>query len=195
MWPPRVMRHTYRTNAASFHILSSVSSTSHHGFCLAVLLRITAQGQRRLSKFSVFWDVVPCSHGDDRPDDGSSRHLWNINFNATTRRYIPQDSKLHTRRRENFKSHIVNTVLYAAPKFWDRIRDAELTVDDDMLLLSQVILVANRGASGDKGCIRDGRERRSVGPEDFLFWSGTKHLLRSDHSTSWSCHVCPKIKE
>jgi predicted enzyme involved in methoxymalonyl-ACP biosynthesis len=28
------------------------------------------------------------------------------NFNATTRRYIPEDSKLHTRHRENLKSHI-----------------------------------------------------------------------------------------
>jgi hypothetical protein len=28
------------------------------------------------------------------------------NFNVTTRRYIPEDSKLHTRRRENLTSHI-----------------------------------------------------------------------------------------
>jgi hypothetical protein len=28
-----------------------------------------------------------------------------VNFNATTRRYIPEDSKLHTRRRQNLKSH------------------------------------------------------------------------------------------
>jgi hypothetical protein len=28
-----------------------------------------------------------------------------VNFNVTTRRYIPEDSKLHTRRRENLKSH------------------------------------------------------------------------------------------
>jgi hypothetical protein len=26
-------------------------------------------------------------------------------FNVTTRRYIPEDSKLHTRRRENLKSY------------------------------------------------------------------------------------------
>jgi hypothetical protein len=30
-----------------------------------------------------------------------------VQFNVTTRRYIPEDSKLHTRRRENLKSHIV----------------------------------------------------------------------------------------
>jgi hypothetical protein len=28
-----------------------------------------------------------------------------VNFNLTTLRYIPEDSKLHTRRRENLKSH------------------------------------------------------------------------------------------
>jgi hypothetical protein len=27
-----------------------------------------------------------------------------VNFNVTTRRYIPEDSKLHTRRREDLKS-------------------------------------------------------------------------------------------
>jgi hypothetical protein len=27
--------------------------------------------------------------------------------NETTRRYIPEDSKLHTRSRENLKSHLV----------------------------------------------------------------------------------------
>jgi hypothetical protein len=30
-----------------------------------------------------------------------------INFNVTTRRYIPEDSKLHTRRRESLKSHVL----------------------------------------------------------------------------------------
>jgi hypothetical protein len=29
-----------------------------------------------------------------------------VNFNVTTRRYIPEDSKLHTRRRENLKSKV-----------------------------------------------------------------------------------------
>jgi hypothetical protein len=28
-----------------------------------------------------------------------------VNFNVNTRRYIPEDSKLHTLRRENLKSH------------------------------------------------------------------------------------------
>jgi hypothetical protein len=36
-----------------------------------------------------------------RPNDGDSRHLWNVYSNETTRRYIPEDFNLHTRRREN----------------------------------------------------------------------------------------------
>jgi hypothetical protein len=43
-----------------------------------------------------------------------------VNFNVTTQRYIPEDSKLHTRRRENLKSHIFlfispPWVLHASP--------------------------------------------------------------------------------
>jgi hypothetical protein len=35
-----------------------------------------------------------------------------VNFNVTTRRYVPQDSsKLHTRRRENLKSHNIFFML------------------------------------------------------------------------------------
>jgi hypothetical protein len=39
------------------------------------------------------------------PDDGGSTHLWNVGrYLLTTRQYIPEDSELHTRRRENLKS-------------------------------------------------------------------------------------------
>jgi hypothetical protein len=34
-----------------------------------------------------------------------------VNFNETTRRYIPDDSKFHTRRRENLKSHNEEALL------------------------------------------------------------------------------------
>jgi hypothetical protein len=34
-----------------------------------------------------------------------------VHFNVTTRRYIPEDSKLHTRCRENLKSHINFNVI------------------------------------------------------------------------------------
>jgi hypothetical protein len=30
-----------------------------------------------------------------------------VNFNETTHPYVPEDSKLHTGRRENLKSHVV----------------------------------------------------------------------------------------
>jgi hypothetical protein len=33
------------------------------------------------------------------------------NFNVTAQRYIPEDSKLHTHRRENLKSHMATTNL------------------------------------------------------------------------------------
>jgi hypothetical protein len=49
-----------------------------------------------------FWDVVPYVH----PDDGGSKRLSKVrNFYQTTRRNIPEDSHLHTRRREIVKSH------------------------------------------------------------------------------------------
>jgi hypothetical protein len=38
-------------------------------------------------------------------DDEVRTSETSVNFNMTTRRYIPEESKLHTRRRENLKSH------------------------------------------------------------------------------------------
>jgi hypothetical protein len=41
------------------------------------------------------------------PDDGGSTHLWNVGRHSiknTAVYYIPEDSELHTRRRENLKS-------------------------------------------------------------------------------------------
>jgi hypothetical protein len=34
-----------------------------------------------------------------------------VNFNVTTQGYIPEDSKLNIRRRENLKSHILWSTL------------------------------------------------------------------------------------
>jgi hypothetical protein len=77
-------------------------------------------------KFRVFWDVAPCIQIDvDRRfrgayclhDKGDEIALMmeavrtsetSVNINLTTRRYIPEESKLHTRRRENLKSHMVD---------------------------------------------------------------------------------------
>jgi hypothetical protein len=60
-------------------------------------------------KFRVFWDVVPCSHVED---DGRFRGAYwalislimeavctsetSVTFSVSMRRYIPEDSKLHT---------------------------------------------------------------------------------------------------
>jgi hypothetical protein len=35
-----------------------------------------------------------------------------VDIKLRTRQYIPEDSELHTRRRENFKSHKVNRVQF-----------------------------------------------------------------------------------
>jgi hypothetical protein len=66
-------------------------------------------------KFRVLWDVAPCSLGVDRrfrvaychhhkithhPDDGgSSNSETSVYSNENTRRYIPEDSKLHSNNR------------------------------------------------------------------------------------------------
>jgi hypothetical protein len=74
-------------------------------------------------KFRVFWDVAPCSLGVHRSFRGAYCHHQVIVLmmeavrtsetlvysNETTRRYIPDDSKLHTSRRENLKSHTETT--------------------------------------------------------------------------------------
>jgi hypothetical protein len=39
-----------------------------------------------------------------------------VNFNVNTRRYDPEDSKLHTIRRENLKSHIKILYAFLQPK-------------------------------------------------------------------------------
>jgi hypothetical protein len=58
----------------------------------------------------VFWDVLPCKNIVDRrfiiPDDGGSMHLWNVGRQLFYTAVHPEDnSELHTRRRENLKSH------------------------------------------------------------------------------------------
>jgi hypothetical protein len=59
-------------------------------------------------KFRVFWDVLQCSQVDvDRRFSGAyCLHHQADDVYLTTRQYIPEDSKLHTRSRENLKSHI-----------------------------------------------------------------------------------------
>jgi Arc/MetJ family transcription regulator len=63
-------------------------------------------------KFRVFWDTMPCSQIQvaslirAQIMDAASTSETSVNIDLTTRRYIPEDSELHTRRHENLKSHI-----------------------------------------------------------------------------------------
>jgi hypothetical protein len=76
--------------------------------------------------FRVFYDVAPCSHVEvDRRFRGTYvlRHQGDVfialmmetvgtsessvHFNVNTQRYNPEDSKIHTRRREKLKSQII----------------------------------------------------------------------------------------
>jgi hypothetical protein len=70
-------------------------------------------------KFRVFWDVAPCRNVEvDRRFEWIAALMMEAvrtpetsdHFNVTTRRYIPVDSELHTRRRENLKSRKIYQV-------------------------------------------------------------------------------------
>jgi hypothetical protein len=71
-----------------------------------------------LLKFRVFWDVLPCSQFDvDRRFIGAyclhrQGDCRSVDVELRTRQYIPEDSELHTRRRENLKSHIFICCLF-----------------------------------------------------------------------------------
>jgi hypothetical protein len=68
-------------------------------------------------KFSVFWDVVPCSHGviDRRlialMMEAIHTAETSVTFNVTTRRYIPEDSKLQSYVRLQLVASISNGLL------------------------------------------------------------------------------------
>jgi hypothetical protein len=69
------------------------------------------------SQMTVFWDVVSCSLVDDLKllaaliirtlmMEAASTSGTAVSFYQTTRRNTPEDSHLHSRRRENLKSHL-----------------------------------------------------------------------------------------
>jgi hypothetical protein len=81
--------------------------------------------QTSLYPFRVFWNVALRCHVEvDRRFSGAY-YLYHqapmmeavrtsetsLNFNATTRRYISQDSKLYTRLHENLKSHKLTHII------------------------------------------------------------------------------------
>jgi SMC interacting uncharacterized protein involved in chromosome segregation len=41
-----------------------------------------------------------------------------VHFNVTKQRYIPEDFKLHTRRRENLMSHLSNLITKTWPQLF-----------------------------------------------------------------------------
>jgi hypothetical protein len=55
-------------------------------------------------KMAVFWDVEPCSLA-------VSSSERSVNIYQTTRRNIPEDSHLHTRRRENLNSQTLHLII------------------------------------------------------------------------------------
>jgi hypothetical protein len=59
-----------------------------------------------------FWNIAPCSLALMREAVRTYETL--VYSNENTRRYNPEGSNLHTRRRENLKSH---TVLQKLPRF------------------------------------------------------------------------------
>jgi hypothetical protein len=78
--------------------------------------------KRKLYKFTVFWDVAPSSHVEvGRSFIALMMEAVRISetsghFNVTTRRYIPEDYKLHTRHHENLKYHKFYNVLVGKPE-------------------------------------------------------------------------------
>jgi hypothetical protein len=57
------------------------------------------------TKIAVFWDVAPCSPVIALKMEAVNTSETSVNIYQTTRRNIPEDSHLHTRLRENPKSH------------------------------------------------------------------------------------------
>jgi hypothetical protein len=54
-------------------------------------------------KMAVFWVLAPCSV----MAEAASTSETSVNLYQTTRRNNPEESYLHTRRRDNLKSHYV----------------------------------------------------------------------------------------
>jgi hypothetical protein len=58
---------------------------------------------------TVFWDVALCNLAVIAlMMEAANTSETSVNFYQTTRHNIPEDSHLHTRRRENLKSHLIN---------------------------------------------------------------------------------------
>jgi hypothetical protein len=63
-------------------------------------------------KMAVFWVVAPCSLAIALMMEAARTSETLVNFYQTTRCYNPEDSNLHTHRRENLKSYLVSRLLH-----------------------------------------------------------------------------------
>jgi hypothetical protein len=63
-------------------------------------------------KMTVFWVLIALMM------DAASTSETSVNFYKTTRHNIPEDSHLHTHRRENLNSHQVNALHNLRPSFF-----------------------------------------------------------------------------
>jgi hypothetical protein len=78
-------------------------------------------GYMKTLKMAAFWDIAPCClvevdqlftyYLHYQSDEYSRTSETSVNFYETTRRNIPQCYHLHTRRRENLKSHLYARVI------------------------------------------------------------------------------------
>jgi hypothetical protein len=71
---------------------------------------------------TVFWDVEPCSLLEvyrrfrrALTMEAANTSGTSVNFYQTTLRNIPEDTHLHTRRRENLKSHLY--IFFGRPRY------------------------------------------------------------------------------
>jgi hypothetical protein len=82
--------------------LGKIMSSSERGRSLVTLQVLTAASM----EIAVFWDVAPCSLVEIYLRFRDAYCLnHQISFYETTQRSIPEDSHLHTRRREHLKLH------------------------------------------------------------------------------------------
>jgi hypothetical protein len=56
-------------------------------------------------KFRNFWDILRAAPIIRAMMEAARTSETSVDISLTTRQYIPEDSELHTRRRENLKSH------------------------------------------------------------------------------------------